>query len=187
MGNETARGQETALRMHYFPEGRSSGLTTRAWLLLSACTFNLLASECTSLTRRHKLIKINTNNLEWIFAKGGEKLWCDSLGEVGLHFLALERTKLGALGCREMWFSRAGMCTLWQQCTFRVRSLCVCVCVRRCLRGQKRVLDPLELELQVLWDTWLGCWELNLISLTEQQAFSRAEPFLQSQQRILYN
>jgi hypothetical protein len=43
---------------------------------------------------------------------------------------------------------------------------------------QKRVLDPLELELQLVWATQHRCWELNLGPPQEQQVLLTIEPSL---------
>jgi hypothetical protein len=45
--------------------------------------------------------------------------------------------------------------------------LCPCMCD---LKGQKRVLGPLELELQAAESHLRGCWELNVGPLQDQQA-----------------
>lgn len=52
----------------------------------------------------------------------------------------------------------------------------VCACVYAHMSGgalwsQKKTLDPRQLELQVLWITQSGCWELNLSLLLEEYVF----------------
>lgn len=47
------------------------------------------------------------------------------------------------------------------------------------LGGQKRALDPLGLELQVV--SFIRCWESNLGPLGGQHVFLSAEPALQPQ------
>lgn len=62
----------------------------------------------------------------------------------------------------------------------------VCICTRYVpgtFGGQKRALDPLELELQktVCDSTKHGCWEVSLYSLQKHPVFLTAEPSLQLQ------
>lgn len=43
--------------------------------------------------------------------------------------------------------------------SFLIHFVCACMCSS--VRSQKRVFDPLELEEQALWDTWLVICDLN--------------------------
>lgn len=47
--------------------------------------------------------------------------------------------------------------------------------------GLKRALNPLELELWMVYGPPCGCWESNLGLLQEQQIFLTSDPSLQSQ------
>lgn len=54
------------------------------------------------------------------------------------------------------------------------------VCMSSAPRGQKRIINFLELELRVTVNHLLcGCWELNPVSLQEQQLLLTIEPALQ--------
>ena len=54
-------------------------------------------------------------------------------------------------------------------------SLCECTHVHQVLRGQKLVLDSVELELEAV-AAWCGFWELNSGPLEEQHVLLIAEP-----------
>jgi hypothetical protein len=59
-------------------------------------------------------------------------------------------------------------------------SVCLCAtCMLWCPKGQKRMLDSLELKLQMRVSCHVGCWELNLGPLKEQPKLLTAEPSLQ--------
>lgn len=51
-------------------------------------------------------------------------------------------------------------------------SFTVCVCIYMHIRG----LNSLDLELQLMRVTWLGCWDLNSGLLWDQQALESTEP-----------
>ena len=64
----------------------------------------------------------------------------------------------------------------------------VCMCtmyVNQAYRCQKRALDPLELELQVVVSSRCQCWEWNLCLVQEQQVLLAAELSLQPSKSIL--
>lgn len=56
---------------------------------------------------------------------------------------------------------------------------CVCDKYSSALEGQKRALDPLELELQAAVNHKHRCWELNSGPLQEQQLLLTTGPVLQ--------
>jgi hypothetical protein len=65
-------------------------------------------------------------------------------------------------------------------------SLCLHVCMYVCAQcvcsscgSQKRVSDPLELELTDGYESLCGCWKLNPGPLKEQQVLLTAGPSLQ--------
>lgn len=55
------------------------------------------------------------------------------------------------------------------------------VCVSAGIRsGQKRALDPLQLDYRSLWAAWSGCWELIAASREEHRVLLTVELSLQS-------
>lgn len=51
-------------------------------------------------------------------------------------------------------------------------------------RRQKRALNPLQMELQVICEPSCGCWEENLGPLDKPQLFT-AEPLLRPQKMLM--
>lgn len=47
-------------------------------------------------------------------------------------------------------------------------------------RGQKRMLEPLELKLEMVGKKTVGCRKVNLVPLQEQQGLLASEAALQS-------
>lgn len=52
------------------------------------------------------------------------------------------------------------------------------MCIKVPKESIKRALESLELELQMMWATWEGCWENDTDILEEQQKHAH-EPSLQ--------
>jgi hypothetical protein len=82
----------------------------------------------------------------------------------------------------------------WDFCLFCFVVVCVCVCACVCVcvcvcvytypftyRGQRRVLDPLELESKASVNCLMRFWELNSGPLQKQPVFLTIKPFLQPQ------
>ena len=56
--------------------------------------------------------------------------------------------------------------------------VCLCItCGTGAIRDQNRVLDPLEVKLQIGVELPCGCWELNLGPLEEQSVFHLSSTF----------
>lgn len=73
------------------------------------------------------------------------------------------------------------------QCVWLHVCMCtVCVCGSGTCRGQKRVLEPLELELHTdVCKVPHGCWRLNLGLLKEQPVLLTIQPELSSLSQLL--
>lgn len=61
--------------------------------------------------------------------------------------------------------------------------MCVCTCVYAytCVDNKRRHQTAWNWSYRLLWAIWLGCWELNLCPMEEQQEFLTTETSLQYQ------
>lgn len=115
------------------------------------CNFPLKPVHCLSFKIQHFF-------LPWSQRSTCFCLWSDGIKGVWHHCLASNTIFYRSISLV--------LCVLW--------GVCMCsTCVLGACGSQKRVLDPLEPELQLLWTT--TCWELKPGPLQEEKELLTAE------------